>query len=45
MIMKTAMIGTQGHQGYLIAGLKELPESSLVAIAKGSPEEDISAFV
>lgn len=42
--MKVAMIGAQGHQGYAIAGLKELPECGLVAVAKGSPDEEVSAF-
>lgn len=43
--MKTAMIGVQGHQGYLLSGLEEMPECRLVGVAKGSPEEDVSLFV
>ncbi|MCK5843260.1 MAG: Gfo/Idh/MocA family oxidoreductase [Victivallales bacterium] len=42
--MKVALIGGTGHQGYLLAGLKEMPEHKLIAIAKGTPDEDVSGL-
>jgi predicted dehydrogenase len=43
--MKVALIGSYGHQGYVINGTKELSDCQMTAIAASDELEDISRIV
>ena len=45
MTTRIGMIGCSGHAGYVLAGIQELPDARLVAVAPGCAEEDMSGFL
>lgn len=45
LAMKIAIVGCSGHVGYVLDGLGEARGISLVAVAPGSPEEDMSPLL
>ncbi|NOY81692.1 MAG: Gfo/Idh/MocA family oxidoreductase [Kiritimatiellaeota bacterium] len=40
MAVRVALIGAVGHVGYVLDGLRELPQAVLCAAAPGAPDED-----
>lgn len=43
--MKVAFIGTLGHQGYAMSGVKSVEDCRVVALARSYPEEEIEVFL
>lgn len=42
--MKIVLIGAFGHQGYVTEGVKELKDATIVAVAGGTADEDVTAL-
>ena len=45
MTIRIGIIGASGHFGYVLDGLRQMPDAQLVAVAPGCPEEDIGKLL
>ncbi|OGV56345.1 MAG: hypothetical protein A2017_17750 [Lentisphaerae bacterium GWF2_44_16] len=43
--MKIALIGAFGHQGYVVNGVREMPDCEITAVAVGEKGEDVSKLI